>query len=67
MPGTNIEIRTSKSLVTEKVETCFLSLSPETEAKLLSKKKDIFQNIPNVKSIFPGKENSILWGDGHGN
>jgi len=67
MPGTNIEIRTSKSLVTEKVETCFLSLSPETEAKLLSKKKDIFQNIPNVKSIFPGKENSILWSDGHGN
>ena len=67
IPGTNIEIRSSESLITEKIGTCFLSLNPEAERKLLDKKRESFKGILNIKSIFPGKENSILWSDDHEN
>lgn len=64
IPGTNIEIRSSKSLITEKIDTCLLSLSPESEKRLLDMKKDSFKNIRNINSIFPGK-NSVLRSQGN--
>ena len=59
IPGTSIEIRGSDSLLNEQIGTCFLSLSPESESRFLSEKMQLLSNVTTIKSIFPGKENSI--------
>ena len=59
IPGTSIEIRGSDSFLNEQIGTCFLSLSPESESRFLSEKTHLLSNVTTIKSIFPGKENSI--------
>lgn len=60
IPGTGIKIRSSNSFLEEEIETCFLSLSPESEKRFMSKKSYLLNNVITIKSIFPGKDNSIL-------
>ncbi len=60
MPGSKIQIKPSSALAREKIKTCLLSLSPESEQKLLRNSQTLFQNIETIKSIFPKKENSIF-------
>lgn len=60
MPGTDVIIKSSATLAEEKIETCMLSLSPESEKKLFSKSAHLFRNTKSVKSIFPGKQNSVF-------
>jgi hypothetical protein len=59
MPGSRLPIRGSASLLEEKIALCLLSLSPESEAKVVAKNQEFTARGGAFASIFPGKTNSI--------
>ena len=60
MPGTKLKIQGSDILNNDTIKTCLITLSPESEESLLQRKSELFKNIQDVHSIFPGKPNSIV-------
>jgi len=59
MPGSRLPIRGSASLLEEDVKLCLLSLSPESEAKVVAKNQLFLERGGSFASIFPGKPNSL--------
>ena len=59
MPGSRLPIRGSASLLEENVKLCLLSLSPESEAKVVAKNQLFLERGGSFASIFPGKPNSL--------
>ena len=59
MPGSRLPIRGSASLLAESVKLCLLSLSPESEVKVLAKNQQFLAQGGAFASIFPGKTNSL--------
>ena len=59
MPGSRLPIRSSASLLEENVKLCLLSLSPESEAKVVAKNQLFLDRGGFFASIFPGKPNSL--------
>ena len=64
MPGSHLPIKGSDSLINEGIKLCLLSLSPESEAKVVQKNIHFTQNGGHFRTIFPGKSNSVT---NHGN
>lgn len=63
MPGSRLPIRGSASLIEEKIKLCLLSLSPESEVKVVAKNQQFLAQGGVFASIFPGKPNSLSLGD----
>lgn len=59
MPGSHLPVRGSASLIEEKVGLCLLSLSPESETKVVAKNHQFLEQGGSFASIFPGKANSL--------
>jgi hypothetical protein len=53
MPGSGLPIRSSSLLQDEKVDLCLLSLSPESEKKVLAARKAYLDRGGEFRSIFP--------------
>ena len=60
MPGSRLAIRALASLLEEEVKLCLLSLSPESEAKVVAKNQAFLERGGSFASIFPVKLNSLL-------
>lgn len=59
MPGSNLPILGSAALLDRGVKLCLLSLSPDSEAKVVQKNEEYVQRGGVFASIFPGRPNSI--------
>ena len=59
MPGSRLPIRGSSALLEENITLCLLSLSPESEAKVLAKNPEFLARGGSFASIFPGRPNSL--------
>ena len=59
MPGSRLPIRGSASLLEDDIRLCLLSLSPESEAKVVAKNQLFLQRGGSFASIFPGEANSL--------
>jgi SAM-dependent methyltransferase len=59
MPGSNLAIKGSNSLIEEKISLCLLSLSPESETKVIDRNKAFVKSGGVFASIFPSRTNSI--------
>jgi Putative zinc binding domain/C-methyltransferase C-terminal domain/Methyltransferase domain len=59
MPGSHLPIRGSASLLEENIKLCLLSLSPESELKVVAKNQQFLALGGAFASIFPGKPNSL--------
>jgi C-methyltransferase-like protein/methyltransferase family protein len=59
MPGSRLPIRGSAALIEEKIKLCLLSLSPESETKVLARNQPFVAQGGTFASIFPGKTNSL--------
>jgi len=60
MPGSSLPVKGSGSLINEGIKLCLLSLSPESEQKVLKKNINFVENEGSFLSIFPGRKNSII-------
>lgn len=60
MPGSGLAIKGSKSLITHGINLCLLSLSPDSERKVLKNNKNFLIKGGLFKSIFPNRKNSIF-------
>jgi SAM-dependent methyltransferase len=52
MPGSGVPVRPSSALMDEKIDLCLLSLSPESEKKVVAAKKDYLDQGGRFLSIF---------------
>ena len=59
MPGSCLPIVGSHSLIEDKISLCLLSLSPESEAKVIKKNETYLEQEGKFASIFPGSENRL--------
>jgi hypothetical protein len=60
MPGSGLPILESAELIHRKVGLCLLSLSPESEAKVVQKNQAYLENGGSFASIFPGRPNTFV-------
>jgi hypothetical protein len=66
MPGSRLPIYPSSRLLEHNIRLCLLSLSPESEAKVVAKNEAFVQRGGSFASMFPGKANSLGAGAGSG-
>ena len=59
MPGSSLSVKRSDSLINEGIRLCLLSLSPDSEEKVLKNNINFVENGGVFSSIFPQKDNSI--------
>jgi len=59
MPGSHLPILGSAELIRQNVSLCLLTLSPESETKVVENNKAFLENGGRFASIFPGKNNSF--------
>lgn len=59
MPGSKLPILGSAALLERDVKVCLLSLSPDSEAKVVQKNQEYLTRGGVFASIFPGRSNSI--------
>ena len=59
MPGSSLPVKGSDSLINEGIRLCLLSLSPESEEKVLKNNMNFVQSGGVFSSIFPNRDNSI--------
>ena len=59
MPGSKLEIKGSNSLLIEDIGLCLLTLSPDSENKVIAKNKKFIENGGVFASVFKLSENSI--------
>ena len=53
MPGSRLPIRSSSVIEDERIDLCLLSMSPESEEKVLLAKKAYLERGGEFRSIFP--------------
>jgi len=59
MPGSGIPILGSQSLQDEEIRLCLLTLSPESEKKVMTKNNAFLERGGDFVSIFPSSENAL--------
>ena len=59
MPGSRLPILGSAELVARDIQVCLLTLSPESEAKVIANNQSFVSKGGRFFSIFPGKQNSL--------
>ena len=59
MPGSSLPVKGSDSLINEGIKLCLLSLSPDSEEKVLKNNINFVKNGGVFSSIFPQRNNSI--------
>ena len=59
MPGSSLSVKRSDSLINEDIRLCLLSLSPDSEEKVLQNNINFVENRGVFSSIFPQRDNSI--------
>lgn len=59
MPGSRLPIRPSSDLIDQKIRLCLMSLSAESEAKVIAKNQPYVDGGGAFASIFPGKPNTF--------
>ena len=52
MPGSGVPVRPSSVLIDEKIDFCLLSLSPESEKKVIASKQAYVDQGGQFRSIF---------------
>ncbi len=56
LPGSKLEIRGSKALLTEKIRLCLLTLSPESEEKVINSGRDFTNSGGRFASVLKGSK-----------
>jgi hypothetical protein len=59
MPGSHLPIRSSHSLIDERITLCLLSLTPESEEKIIRKNQTYVEQGGTFASIFPTSKNRL--------
>ena len=59
MPGSRLPIHDSKALMKAKIKLCLMSLSPESEEKVIQKKRAFISNGGKFSSILPASKYAL--------